>query len=117
MTANCLATARSAGARRSRRFRRVLLGPVLGVAGVVGADHGALAAAFHQGPALVALLVVVVTAVAVEPVEEREVGLGPLVAVVPLPHRSPTALDRAGGKQPLEGALLVGRGAPSGVGH
>src|SRR5947209_12231451 len=67
------------------------------MAGIVGWDHGSLAHALDQGPALQGLLVVVVTAVAVEPVEHGDVALGPVDAVVPLGDRGVAALGRARG--------------------
>src|SRR5437588_6765344 len=72
----------SARSRRRRRWSLVGLG-VLGMARITGWHEGPLApAALDQGPAVVGLEVVVVTAVAVESVEGGAVRLGPVLTVV-----------------------------------
>src|SRR5207237_6433861 len=59
-------------------------GFVAGVAGVVRGHEVPLARAFHQGPALVGLEVVVVLAEAIEQLQQRDVAVGPVQAVVGL---------------------------------
>src|SRR5207248_3079119 len=78
---------------RRRLWRWSFLGPVLRVCRVVGRHEGPLAHTLDQAPALVGLQVVVVTAVAVEAVEGRAVGPGPVLAVVPLAGGGTATLD------------------------
>src|SRR5207248_2834970 len=77
-------SARAYASRRLLRWRSLRLRPVLGMSGIVGRHERPGPHAFHQGPTVVRLLVVVVAAVAVEAVEGRAAGAGPVLAVVPL---------------------------------
>src|SRR3954463_8450493 len=69
---------------------------------IVGRHEGPLAHTLDQAPALVGLQVVVVTAVAVEAVEGRAVGPGPVLAVVPLAGGGTATLDGTRGIEPLQ---------------
>src|SRR5690349_97208 len=59
-------------------------GFVLGVAGVVGWDHGAFSVAFDQRPPAISLQIVAVAAEAVTLVDSGVVGFVPFLAVVEL---------------------------------
>src|SRR5690348_6761222 len=91
----------------SGRGRRTL-GPfaVAGMAGVVGWDHGPFAVAVDEGPAVVGLEPVVVGAGPVEPVEHRQMGGRPVLAVVVLQICGPrAAFGRTRRVEPFQRAL------------
>src|SRR2546426_12431618 len=85
---------------------------------VVGGDEVALAPALDEGPALQGLEVVVVAAEMVQELEQGDVALGPVDAVVDLQvGEGGTALDVTPRRQPLEGGALMGGGRPAEMGH
>jgi hypothetical protein len=111
-----------AGAGAGRSTTPAALGLCKGRAGVAGVARGdkcSLAPALDERPALVGLQGVVAPAEPVEQVEDGDMGLGPLDAVVGLQEAGPypAAFGRAGGEEPVQGALLVGGGASAQVGH
>src|SRR5437762_473993 len=98
--------------------RRPFVVLVVGVVGVVGWDHGAFTFAFHQRPAVVGLLVVVMVAVAVDAVGGRGVGVGPVVAVVVLQAGGAVAAPHGAARlHPFQGGELGGAGAAAEVRH
>ena len=86
------------------------------MSGIVGRDEGAFAASLDQAPADGGLEVVVVRTEPIEQLEDRGVGLGPVLTMIVLQmSQAVAALGGAGGIEPLERALLMGVGAPSEV--
>src|SRR5947209_13630849 len=78
---------------------------------VVGRHEGPFAPALDQGPALQGLEVVVVAAEMVQELEQGDVALGPVDAVVDLQvGEAGASLDVTPRRQPLEGRALVGGG-------
>lgn len=84
---------------------------------IVGWDKGAFPVPFNQLPVFLCLQVVVMGTQKVEKVEHREVGLGPVDAVIALKARTGgTSLYRTGRIEPFQSALLMDGRLPSEMG-
>ncbi|MCZ7536846.1 MAG: hypothetical protein M5T61_13725 [Acidimicrobiia bacterium] len=86
------------------------------MAWVVGCDEGAGPGARRESPSSAVLLVVVVGAERVEPVEACVVGGGPRFPVVDLDSGSGAPFDAASGRLPEQGDALRCGGAAAGMG-